>query len=139
MTTNSPNEDRRPMAYPYTTWHTLMPQFRTLVAPRMLDQLEHACGTVPEALDTERAVLAFANEAGIPLVEADLEATGYLPLPDKHHASRAWVPEEYLRFRAWAVQEGWIQPLVAQEVPAERPRRRRSSPAAAGVEPVPTT
>jgi hypothetical protein len=115
-------DDRRGMAYLWTTWH-LIPRARTLVAPRVIAELERVCGGVPAALETEAALVAFCNEAGIRLADADIEP--HIILPNQTHPSRDWVRDLYLGFREWAIQEGWIHPPVAENLPAERPKRRR--------------
>ncbi len=92
-----------------------------LTAPKVLADLKADLGAVPRALDTERAVKAFAGIAGVPLADADIEAD--LIFPQFRFASRAWVAAAYPAFRAWCEANGWLEAMPTP--PPAKPRKKK--------------
>lgn len=116
-----------PTFYRYPSWHELKTAHRTFdVRAALAAVAATAGGKVPNALDGEAALRAFADAAGLRLAEADLEDAVFHP--HAVFASRPWVRNLYVEFRAWCVANGW----VTDPNPAPRPE----SPAAGSYPPV---
>lgn len=125
LTLETHMQDDRPVAYWFPSWRELRPRLLAAVVPTVMGAVERACGgTVPPTLETEEAVRAWADQAGIRLVDPDIEPAQFFP--NEGFASRAWAKAEYEKFHAWLVENKWLTP----EAPAETPPEAVAEPVA---------
>lgn len=113
----------RPLLYELPPWREPAGYGHAVTVAAVLADLARLPGGVPQTLQTEQAVRAFAAACSVPLCDADVEAD--LPFPQFRFASRAWARAEYLKFHAWLTETGW---LGAKPTP---PARKRREPAVA--------
>lgn len=98
----------RPLVYEFPAWrpaggHDEWP----VVVESVLSYLAKHIGKVPEALEDERAVSAFAAACSFPIADADIEDS--VPFPHIRFASRAYCREQYAKFYEWCQQTGWLE------------------------------
>lgn len=73
--------------------------------------------TLPKTLDSERLLVTFAGQIGVPLCDADVEDC--LVWPNQRYASRAWLKQVYAEvFLPHCVKEGLISPMAEPELVA---------------------
>jgi hypothetical protein len=116
----------RPHLYELPSWQEPPGYTRGLTVERVLGELALDLGSVPAALDTEKALQSFAGTVGAPLADADIEAA--LIFPQYRWASRAWVAAAYADFHKWCVDTGWLE--AEPTPPPAKSRKKKPEPAA---------
>ncbi len=95
-------------------WHDIGRE-KLLSVPGVLQSMTTILGEVPDALDDEPKLWAFANSTSVPICDADVEDG--LIWPNRRFAARAWLAEEYSKFILFAMENHWLDEAIAPAKP----------------------